>query len=94
MKTRSADVPISPAPGCPACRAVLDGWTSVHHEDEPQAGDFTICAYCLEGLTFTADMRLRRLTPAERAEFMAMPDTQSALAALRAAPFRRRALDG
>ena len=93
MKTRSADVPLPSSPACPGCRVALDGWTSVDHHHQPSPGDFTICAYCLTALTFTSDLRLRRLTSAEEAEFKAMPEAQVALAALRDAPFKRPALD-
>jgi len=60
-----------PATSCPVCQATLDA-----HGDElddrsaaraPQAGDYSVCLYCLAILVFTDARTLRALTAAERA---------------------------
>ncbi len=59
MKTTrlTADV----APSCPTCQATLDGVTDPDGENTPRPGDFTVCAYCQEILTFTDELGLRLL---------------------------------
>ncbi len=49
------------APSCPTCHASLDGVTDPMGENTPRPGDFTICAYCQEILTFTDELGLRYL---------------------------------
>ncbi len=91
MKTRTGENPIRPAPSCPVCARVLDGWTSIGHLNRPKPGDFSICAYCLAALAFTEDLALRRQTDEERIDFMATPGTLSAYVALRLS--RNREMD-
>jgi hypothetical protein len=49
------------APLCPTCQATLDGVTDPAGENTPRPGDFTVCAYCQEILTFTDELGLRLL---------------------------------
>lgn len=50
-------------PHCPTCKKMLDGFTAVDHEQNPQPGDVTICAYCNEVLQFTDDMGMKLASP-------------------------------
>ncbi len=46
-------------PNCPTCKKLLDGFTSVDHDNKPEEGDVTVCAYCNEVLQFNGDMSLK-----------------------------------
>ena len=48
------------SPVCPNsdCNTLLDGYTSVGHDDTPSSGDITVCAGCAWVLQFDDDLQL------------------------------------
>lgn len=50
-------------PHCPTCKKLLDGFTSVDHDNKPQAGDVMICVYCNEVLQLADDMSMKLASP-------------------------------
>ena len=47
-------------PVCPNedCKQLLDGFTSVGHDDTPSSGDITVCVGCAWVLQFDDDLQL------------------------------------
>lgn len=46
---------INGKPRCPLCKEVLDGWRANHDSLEPEAGDLTLCGYCMGVLKFVGN---------------------------------------
>lgn len=81
MKARHATT----APAlCPYCAATLNAWGAAHGLT-PSPGDGTFCVYCAALLIYDPNMRPRKPTGSERAEWMADPDVQKQAADLQRA---------
>ena len=66
---------------CPRCGRKLDGALEASPgERGPMPGDFTVCIYCAEVLTFAKDMSLHVVPPALVRE--GSPDLHRAIAAV------------
>lgn len=53
---------------CPACGATLNAFGVAPGETDdrgPAAGDYSVCAYCLQVLVFNADLTYRIITAEE-----------------------------
>jgi hypothetical protein len=48
------------SPVCPNsdCKKLLDGFTSVGHDEKPSRGDITVCVGCAWVLVFDAELQL------------------------------------
>jgi hypothetical protein len=44
MKHRQGS--IDGKPRCPTCERILDGFTAINGDRDPEPGDFSICLYC------------------------------------------------
>lgn len=84
MKIKSAKT--SPSL-CPYCAATLDAWGTTQGLT-PSPGDGTFCVYCAALLIYDPDMRPRKPTDSERAEWMADPDVRKQAADLQLAVAR------
>lgn len=51
-------------PYCPVCKKLLNGFTSVDHQNSPKPGDVTVCTSCNGILQFNESMGLK-LAPVE-----------------------------
>lgn len=69
-------------PRCPACGALLDGFTSVALDGAtPTPGSPTVCAYCATLLVYGDDLHPRFPSDAELIEALLMPEVEIARAA-------------
>ena len=44
---------------CPSCNRIVDGFTSLNHDQHPLPDDVTMCAYCDTILQFTDGLGLK-----------------------------------
>lgn len=72
MNTRQGQIN-GPSPRCPKCAKILDGWSSVGHENMPKDGDVTLCAYCRTLLTFRITNGVASFQYLLPSEFEALP---------------------
>jgi hypothetical protein len=71
------------APRCPTCKAILDGFTAVGHNHDPDPGSVTVCSYCEEVLQFEEDLSLKLASQEVKEQLASDSNFKSALKAIR-----------